>query len=123
MKHVARATFFILALPLCTLLAQGQGRPALKRGLPIVAARPTCAPAAAVRAVTPAQRRLARDLAQRAHQSAILGDRAAARDQLRQAANLDPANPALAYQLARAQEALAPNAPEATAEYCRFLAL
>ena len=122
MTPVARATLFVLALPLCTLLAQGQGRPALKRGLPVVAARPTCAPVPPARAVTPTQRRQARDLAQRAQQSAILGDRTAARDQLRQAATLDPANPELAYQLARAQEALSATT-EATAEYCRFVAL
>jgi tetratricopeptide (TPR) repeat protein len=65
---------------------------------------------------------MARTLAQRAQQSAILGDRAAARDQLRQAATLDPANSELAYQLARAQEALNASA-EATVEYCRFLSL
>ena len=122
MRQVARATLCMLALPLCTVLAQGQGRPALKRGLPVVAARPTCTSVPAARTVTPTQRRQARELAQRAQQSAILGDRAAARDQLRQAATLDPANPQLAYQLARAQEAMTAT-PEATAEYCRFLAL
>jgi tetratricopeptide (TPR) repeat protein len=122
MIRVARATVLILALPLCALLAQGQARPALKRGLPVVAARPTCTAASAVRPVTAEQRRMARALAQRAQQSAILGDRAAARDQLRQAATLDPASSELAYQLARAQEAV--NATtEATAEYCRFLSL
>jgi tetratricopeptide (TPR) repeat protein len=61
-------------------------------------------------------------MAQRAQQSAILGDRTAARDQLRQAVTLDPASPELAYQLARAQDALNANT-EATSEYCRFLAL
>ena len=122
MSRVARATLFLLALPLGALIAQGQGRPALKRGLPVVAARPTCAPVPPARTVTADQRRMARSMAQRAQQSAILGDRAAARDQLRQAVTLDPASPELAYQLARAQEAL--NATtEATSEYCRFLAL
>lgn len=90
--------------------------------MPVVAARPTCAPFAAARAVTPDQRRQARALAQRAQQSAILGDRTAARDQLRQASVLDPTNHDLAYQLARAHEALGTN-EAATLEYCRFLAL
>jgi tetratricopeptide (TPR) repeat protein len=122
MTGLARASLFLLATPLCTLLAQGQARPALKRGMPVVAARPTCAPAASSPAPTADQRRQARELAQRAQQAAILGDRSAARDQLRQATALDPANPELSYQLARAQEALGAN-DEATAAYCRFLAL
>jgi tetratricopeptide (TPR) repeat protein len=90
--------------------------------MPAVAPRPACAPAAAPRAVTAAQRRQARELGQRAQQSAILGDRSAARDQLRQATQLDPASPELAYQLARAQEALGAS-EDAVAAYCRFLAL
>ena len=122
MRRVARASFLLLATPLCTLIAQGQARPPLKRGMPVVAPRPVCSAAAPARAVTAQQRRQARELAQRAQQSAILGDRGAARDQLRQATLLDPASPELAYQLARAQEALGAN-DDATAAYCRFLAL
>ena len=61
-------------------------------------------------------------MAQRAQQSAILGDRTAARDQLRHASVLDPTNPNLAYQLARAQEAIGAN-DAAAVEYCRFLAI
>jgi tetratricopeptide (TPR) repeat protein len=68
------------------------------------------------------QKRGARDLAQRARQSAILGDRVAARDQMRQAVSLDPADPELSYQLARAQEA-AGSIDDAVTEYCRFLSL
>ena len=71
---------------------------------------------------TDAQRRDARDMAQAARQSAILGDAAAALSQLRGAAGLDPTDPNLAYELARAYE----NAgvlPSAAAEYCRFLSL
>ena len=68
------------------------------------------------------QRRAARDLAERAQQAAILGDRAAAREQLRQAAALDPRDPDLAYQLARANDAAGATA-DAASEYCRFLAL
>ena len=123
MTDLARAFLLLLATPLCTLLAQGQGRPPLKRGMPVVAARPAC-PAAGppARPATPEQRRAARELAQRAQQSAILGDRNAARDQLRQAAAVDPTNPELVHQLARAQEALGAN-EDAVAAYCRFLAL
>ena len=147
MTRSARAFLGLLAIPLCATLALGQGRPApspppqrppaqnpsaqnrpaqgrppLKRGPPVVAARPTCAPVAAARAGTPAQQRQAREMAQRAQQSAILGDRTAARDQLRHASVLDPTNSNLAYQLARAHDALGAN-DAATAEYCRFLAL
>ena len=123
MRRLARASLLLLATPLCTLIAQAQARPPLKRGLPVVAPRAACAgPAAPARAVTAQQRRQARELGQRAQQSAILGDRSAARDQLRQATLLDPSNPELTYQLARAQEALSAN-DEAVVAYCRFLAL
>lgn len=122
MRRLARASLLLLATTLCTTLAQAQGRPPLKRGLPTVAPRPTCAAAAPVRAVTAQQRRQARELGQRAQQSAILGDRAAARDQLRQATTIDPSNAELAYQLARAHEALGAT-DDATAAYCRFVAL
>ncbi len=71
---------------------------------------------------TEAQRRAARALVQRGQQAAILGDRAAEREQLRQAAILDPADSDLAYQLARAHEGAGASA-DAAAEYCRFLAL
>ena len=112
----------ILLLLFTVPTAAGAQRTALKRGLPVVAARPSCKPVPIARPATELQRRTARDLAQRAQQSAILGDRTAARDQLRQAAALDPTNPDLAYQLARAQESA--GAPDdAAAEYCRFLAI
>jgi tetratricopeptide (TPR) repeat protein len=97
-------------------------RPALKRGLPVVAPKATCSPMPAPKPATDAQRRMARDLAQKAQQSAILGDRTAARDQLRQAIALDPGDADLAYQSARAQES-AGALDEAALEYCRFLAL
>jgi tetratricopeptide (TPR) repeat protein len=64
----------------------------------------------------------ARALVQRAQQAAILGDRASAREQWRQAAELDPTDADLAYQLARAHEGAGAFA-DATTEYCRFLAL
>jgi hypothetical protein len=71
---------------------------------------------------TDSQRRAARDLAQRGQQAAILGDRVSAREQLREAAALDPSDPDLAYQLARAHEGAGASA-DATQEYCRFLSL
>ncbi|MFL5620018.1 MAG: tetratricopeptide repeat protein [Gemmatimonadaceae bacterium] len=122
MTSTTRAFLLSFATLLSTTTAEGQGRPALKRGLPVVASRPVCAPAAAARTAAADQRRQARELAQRAQQSAILGDRGAARDQLRQATALDPTNPDLTYQLARAQEAVGAT-DDATAAYCRFLAL
>ena len=79
------------------------------------AVRPAAVPSAE-------QRRAARDLAERAQQAAILGDRAAAREQLRQAAALDPRDADLAYQLARANDA-AGAGTDAANEYCRFLSL
>jgi tetratricopeptide (TPR) repeat protein len=93
--------------------APSTAAPAVNASCP--APRPRTAP-------TAEQRRAARDLAQRAQQAAILGDRAAAREQLRQAASLDPRDPDLAYQLARANDA-AGAATDAASEYCRYLSL
>jgi tetratricopeptide (TPR) repeat protein len=89
---------------------------------PPVATRATCRPLAPSAASDTAHQREARELAQRGQQSAILGDRAAARDLLRRAAALDPMNADLAYQLARAEESAGNDAEAATA-YCRFIAL
>ena len=61
-------------------------------------------------------------MAQRARQSAILGDAAAELSQLRGAAGLDPTDPNLAYELARAYES-AGVLSNAALEYCRFLSL
>jgi tetratricopeptide (TPR) repeat protein len=92
----------------------------------------TSAPAPTANALCPAQRlpaaptaeqrRAARELAERAQQAAILGDRASAREQLRQAVALDARDADLAYQLARANDA-AGAAADAASEYCRFLSL
>jgi tetratricopeptide (TPR) repeat protein len=71
---------------------------------------------------TDAQRRDAREMAQRARQSAILGDATASLSQLRGAAGLDPSDPNLAYELGRAYES-AGAMSNAAEEYCRFLAL
>lgn len=108
----------LIALP----AVAGAQRAALKRAFPVVAARPSCQATPAPRPATDVQRRAARDLAQRAQQSAILGDRTAARDQLRQAVGMDPANADFAYQLARAEES-AGSSDAAAAQYCRFLTL
>lgn len=94
----------------------------LLRGAPSVAARSSCATPAPVVAADTGRQREARELAQRGQQSAILGDRAGARDQFRRAAALDPANAELAYQLARAEES-AGSQEGATKAYCRFIAL
>jgi len=94
----------------------------LLRSAPPVATRAACAPATPSVAPSAAQARQAQDLAQRGQQSAILGDRRAARDQLRQAVALDPTNADLAYQLARAEESTGGDTAAAKA-YCRFIAL
>lgn len=89
----------------------------------VVRTRPSC-PASVTQSAAPtdAQRRDARDMAQRARQSAILGDAAASLSQLRGAAGLDPTDPSIAFELGRAYEA-AGNNGEAASEYCRYLAL
>jgi tetratricopeptide (TPR) repeat protein len=113
----------LVALPSLTSAQQrASQRAPLKRGVPVVAPRPSCAAMPAPKPVTDAQHRAARELAQKAQQSAILGDRTAARDQLRQAIALDPRDADLAYQSARAQES-AGELDDALLEYCRFLAL
>lgn len=81
-----------------------------------------CPAATPVAAPNDSQRRAARELAQLGQQAAILGDRAAALDQLRRAAALDPRDPSLAYQLARASDASGAVA-DATREFCRLIAL
>jgi TM2 domain-containing membrane protein YozV len=92
------------------------------RGASTSAARALCPAVRIAAAPTDSQRLAARTLVQRAQQAAILGDRASAREQWRQAAALDPTNADLAYQLARAHEGAGASAAAAT-EYCRFLAL
>jgi TM2 domain-containing membrane protein YozV len=92
------------------------------RGVSASAARGLCPAVRMVAPPTDAQRLAARALVQRAQQAAILGDRASAREQWRQAAALDPTDSDLAYQLARAHDGAGASAAAAT-EYCRFLAL
>ncbi|HET9685393.1 MAG TPA: hypothetical protein VFP15_14905 [Gemmatimonadaceae bacterium] len=97
-------------------------REPLLQGAPPIATRATCAAQPTPPAPSADQQRRARDFAQRGQQFAILGDRAAARDQLRQAAALDPTNADLAYQFARAEESAGSEADAARA-YCRFITL
>src|SRR5262249_17583764 len=96
----------------------------LKQRPVVVRMRSACSPSSVVQSASPteAQRRDARDMAQRARQSAILGDASAALSQLRGAAGLDPTDPNLAYELARAYES-AGVMSNAASEYCRFLSL
>ena len=106
-------------------VAAAQGtltREPLKRGQPPAASSASCAATTPAASPSDAQRRQARDLAQRALQSALLGDSTAARDQLRQAAALDRTDADLAYRLGRAHESVRA-ATDAVAEYCRFLSL
>lgn len=116
-----------LAFAASGAMAQQSGRTGAGAGT--AAAHAAAAPVRAGCPATPSfalptnsQRRAARALAERGQQAAILGDRTAAREQLRQAAALDPSDPDIAYQLARANDA-AGAAADAAAEYCRFLAL
>lgn len=91
---------------------------------PVVVRMRSSCPATVAQAAAPtdAQKRDARDLAQRARQSSILGDAPAALSQLRDAAALDPTEPNIAYELGRAYETTA-RLEQATQEYCRFLSL
>jgi tetratricopeptide (TPR) repeat protein len=95
----------------------------LKQRPVVVRMRSACSGAVAqTSSPTDDQRREARDMAQAARQSAILGDAAAALSQLRGAAGLDPTDANLAFELARAYEGAGALA-NATSEYCRFLSL
>jgi len=118
-------SFVATLLSLCPLLATAQSsapKDAMKRAALAVSTRGSCAPVPSPRTPTSEQRRKARDLAERGQQAAILGDSLSARDQLRQAAALDPTDPDLAYRLARANE-MSGAIDDAAKEYCRFLAL
>jgi tetratricopeptide (TPR) repeat protein len=117
-----RAICLAVLLPVAARAQRALPTEPLLRGTPPVAARATCGPLAPAAASDTAHQRQARELAQRGQQSAILGDRVAARDLLRRAAALDPANADLAYQLARAEESAGSEA-EAAKAYCRFIAL
>ena len=112
----------LLATSLAAQTQSGAPREALKQSTLTPPPAAVCAPMTHPRAPTAEQRRSARALAQRGQEAAILGDAATALSQLRQATALDPSDPDLAYQLARAYES-AGAAADAGKEYCRFLAL
>lgn len=123
MKFVQFITLGCLQLVPLLLAAQtAPQREPLKRGQPPAASSMPCPSAADRVSPTDEQRREARNLAQRALQAALLGDSATARDDLQQAAALDPTDADLAYRLGRAHESVRASA-DAVAEYCRFLVL
>ena len=72
--------------------------------------------------VTPAQRQDAERLAEAATQALLLGDRTAALDLLKRAAEADATSAAIAYRLARTLDEL-DRPTDALPAYCRFLAL
>jgi tetratricopeptide (TPR) repeat protein len=84
--------------------------------------RPVCSAVKPTKSPNDEQRQRARALAQHGQEAAILGDSPAALRDLRDASALDPTDPELAYNLARAYET-AKDAANAANEYCRFLAL
>jgi hypothetical protein len=112
----------VLAVGALSSPAGAQGSQRTRGAAPAAPANALCPATRPAAAPSAEQRRAARDLAERAQQAAILGDRASAREQLRQAAALDPRDPDLAYQLARANDAAGAPA-DAAAEYCRYLSL
>jgi hypothetical protein len=121
LRPLGRALGATLALTGALALAPAAHGQALapKRALTLPAA-PQCAGAAA-----PATARdpgAARAEAARARELALNGESRGARDAFARAAALDPADPALAYDLARAAEE-ASDRPTATAALCRYLVL
>ncbi len=117
----------LLGVFLAPLVLAAQTAPVKKEPLkqrPVVVRMRSACSEAIPPASTPTeeQRRDARDMAQRARQSAIMGDAAASLSQLRGAVGLDPTDPTLAYELARAYEGAGVPA-SAASEYCRFLSL
>ena len=124
LRRYSLALLAALTSPL-VLRAQTAARPKepLKQRPVVVRMRTACS-ASVAQSASPSeeQRRAARDMAQRARESAILGDAAAELSQRRAAADLDPTDPNLAYELARAYESAGVTA-NAAREYCRFLSL
>lgn len=122
MRYRAVAVLALLARPLIGQTQSGSLRESLKQSTLTAPAGPVCTSSTRPGTPTAEQRRSARELAQRGQEAAILGDAAGALAQFRQAAALDPSDPDLAYQLARAYESAGVGS-DAAREYCRFLAL
>ena len=120
--RISVATMCLLATSMRAQTQSGAPRVSLKQSTLTAPPAPVCT--SVTRPGTPSadQRRSARELAQRGQEAAILGDATRALAQLRQASALDPSDPDLAYQLARAYESAGAGA-DAAREYCRFLAL
>ena len=125
-RYLTRRTILLSGLTILVAAVAGAQQPSRadtsKASASVAALPPGCVVVRITAPPTDSQRRAARDLAQRGQQSAILGDRVSALSQLREAAALDPTDPDLAYQLARAQEGAGASS-DATVEYCRFLSL
>jgi tetratricopeptide (TPR) repeat protein len=122
MRHRAVVVLVLAVRPLAAQTQSGSPRESLKQSTLTPPAGPVCTSLTRPGTPTAEQRRAARELAQRGQEAAILGDAAASLAQFRQAAALDPSDPDLAYQLARAYESSGAGA-EAAREYCRFIAL
>ncbi len=123
-RRAARSIAAVAALlvPEIAVAQGGASRASLKPGSIETPPRGACSAVRPASVPTDEQRQRARDLAQRGQQAAILGDSPAALRDLREASALDPSDPDLAYQLARAYET-AKDAANAAKEYCRFLVL
>jgi tetratricopeptide (TPR) repeat protein len=110
----------LIAFPASSSAQRGLADEPLKPGT--ARDRPLCPVATVGVAPAPALRQQARQLKQQGQQAAILGDSPAALRALRDASVLDPTDADLAYQLGQAYET-AKDAPNAVAQYCRFLSL
>lgn len=120
--RVALAASLVLAASVGAQTQSGSPRESLKQSTLTAPPAPVCTSVVHPGTPTAEQRRSARQLAQRGQEAAILGDATTALSQFRQAVALDPSDPDLAYQLARAYESAGAGA-DAASEYCRFLAL
>ena len=113
----------IALVPALTQAQTGSVRVTLKPGAINAPTRSACVSVVKPSGTpTDAQRQQARALVQRGQQAAIIGDDQAALRALQDASRIDPTDPNLAYQLARAYEATR-DAESAAREYCRFLLL
>jgi Flp pilus assembly protein TadD/TM2 domain-containing membrane protein YozV len=122
MRRMALAASLVAASSVAAQTQSGAPRESLKQSTLTAPPAPACTSVIRTGTPTAEQRRSARQLAQRGQEAAILGDATTALSQFRQAVALDPSDPDLAYQLARAYESAGASA-DAASEYCRFLAL